>query len=185
MRLRDASRTAGLSAMDEIIVAAAKSGEQFVQAYYSAQDATEAERSRKVAALYLQAARITWNGNPVAFADLPALLDRMPKSKHEVQAFDCHPIPGSTGPPTLALSVNGQVRGTQLVIVALPLAKLTLIQVTYGSEPAPLVTGIVRPKDFDFLPRVFAQSLILVADATTKSDGSPNYLISADSFRFC
>ncbi|KAM0788115.1 hypothetical protein ACM66B_001281 [Microbotryomycetes sp. NB124-2] len=115
--------------------------------------------------MYSPSARITWNGNPIAVTDLPVFTTSMPQSRHDVQAFDCHPLPGSTVPPALALSVTGQV--------------------THGTEPPPHNTGNVHPRDFDFLPRVFSQSMILVCDATPKPDGSPRYLISADSFRFC
>lgn len=51
--------------------------------------------------LYSPAARITWNGNPIPYNDLPAFLERMPKSLHEVQAFDCHPISGELSMSTL------------------------------------------------------------------------------------
>lgn len=47
-------------------------------------------------ALYLPTSRITWNGNPIPYADLPAFVEQLPKSSHEVQAFDCHPIAGES-----------------------------------------------------------------------------------------
>lgn len=106
-----------LSAVDEAIVAATKQAETFVQVraghddlrsfssvlmlrstqqFYAAHDTPVSDRSQKVANFYSPAARITWNGNPVAYGDLPAFLDRMPKSSHDIQVFDCHPIPGES-----------------------------------------------------------------------------------------
>lgn len=64
------------------------------QAFYSGQDAALPERVTRVQGLYSPAARITWNGNPIPYGELPGFLERMPKSLHEVQAFDCHPITG-------------------------------------------------------------------------------------------
>lgn len=94
------------------------------------------ERPAPVQQLYAPTARVTWNGNPIAYGDLPAFVQQMPKSAHEVQAFDCHPISGeralqrfpdsrveltrplprSSGsangasPPSLVVTVSGQVR---------------------------------------------------------------------------
>lgn len=64
------------------------------QRYYAALDAPPPERAALVHALYLPTSRITWNGNPLPYADLPAFVERLPKSSHEIQAFDCHPIAG-------------------------------------------------------------------------------------------
>lgn len=66
------------------------------QAYYNALDAEQPHRATAVAALYAPTCRISWNGNPIPYNDLPAFLTQLPKSVHEVQAFDCHPIPGSS-----------------------------------------------------------------------------------------
>ncbi|BGP30773.1 hypothetical protein JCM10296v2_002530 [Rhodotorula toruloides] len=89
----------------------------------------------------------------------------MPKSAHETQAFDCHPISGSANgaaPPSLVVTVTGQV--------------------SHGPHPAP-PAGSINPKNFDHLPRVFSQSFILVyTDPTRGEDG---YSIVSDSFRFC
>ena len=67
------------------------------QRYYTAQDLDPQERPGPVQQLYAPTARVTWNGNPIAYADLPAFVQQMPKSAHEVQAFDCHPISGAWG----------------------------------------------------------------------------------------
>ena len=69
------------------------------QAYYKAHDLAPTERAASVLPLYSPAAKITWNGNPVAYSDLPALLGQLPESTHEVQAFDSHPLAGTSHPP--------------------------------------------------------------------------------------
>jgi NTF2-related export protein 1/2 len=58
--------------------------------------------------------------------------------------------------------------------------------VTHGNQGIPS-TGAIRSKDFDFLPRVFSQSLILIFanGDLAQGGGEPQYAISADSFRFC
>ncbi|PRQ73165.1 hypothetical protein AAT19DRAFT_15918 [Rhodotorula toruloides] len=85
----------------------------------------------------------------------------MPKSAHETQAFDCHPISGSANgaaPPSLVVTVS------------------------HGPNPTP-PAGSINPKNFDHLPRVFSHSFILVyTDPTRGEDG---YSIVSDSFRFC
>ncbi|GAA6059830.1 hypothetical protein JCM10212_003742 [Sporobolomyces blumeae] len=94
----------------------------------------------------------------------------MPVSKHDVQAFDCHPISGSAngGPASLVVTVAGQV--------------------SHGPTPTPSA-GSISSKNFDHLPRVFSQSFILcVNPAAAAGDvnvGLGGYQIAADSFRFC
>jgi len=65
-----------------------------LQRYYAATDSAPADRANRVAPFYTSASRISWNGNPLPAMDLHAFLGAMPKSVHEVQAFDCHPISG-------------------------------------------------------------------------------------------
>ena len=44
---------------------------------------------------YRPSSAITWNGNPFAGTEgIRELLNDTPITKHEVQGFDCHPIPG-------------------------------------------------------------------------------------------
>ena len=46
-------------------------------------------------AFYRPASALTWNGTPYQGAEgVRQLLEKMPPTKHEVQSFDCHPIPG-------------------------------------------------------------------------------------------
>ncbi|BGO90292.1 hypothetical protein NBRC10512_004812 [Rhodotorula toruloides] len=153
------------ASIEAIVVNSARVAEQFVARYYAAQDLEPTERALQVQAFYAPTARVTWNGNPIAYADLPAFLQQMPKSAHETQAFDCHPISGSANgaaPPSLVVTVTGQV--------------------SHGPNPTP-AAGSINPKNFDHLPRVFSQSFILVyTDPTRGEDG---YSIVSDSFRFC
>lgn len=73
---------------------AAKSAEAFVSAYYAASDSPQ--RTNLVPTLYLPNSSIVWNGTPVSGQqELTAMLNSMPGSKHEVQAFDCHAVGGS------------------------------------------------------------------------------------------
>ncbi|BGP14607.1 hypothetical protein JCM10213_002225 [Rhodosporidiobolus nylandii] len=148
-----------------VVQASTAIAEAFTSRYYAAQDREPAERPAAVQALYAPTARVTWNGNPISYGDLPAFVQQMPKSAHEVQAYDCHPISGSatdSTPPSLVVTVSGQV--------------------SHGSNPTPSA-GSISSKNFDNLPRVFSQSFILVfADP---SAGEQGYLIASDSFRFC
>ncbi|SGY47351.1 BQ5605_C001g00525 [Microbotryum silenes-dioicae] len=181
----NASTSAG-----EAIQAAAGVAEEFVKAYYSAQDLDPTKRPEAVCKLYHPTARITWNGNPIPASDLAAFATRLPVSKHEVQSFDCQPVAGacvrgtgtfkthvlilrcypppagstSMGPPSLVLSVTGQV--------------------THGTNPPNTATP--HSKDYDWLPRVFSQALILVWDpiGDPAVPRDPGYRIQADSLRF-
>ncbi|GAA5881941.1 hypothetical protein JCM1840_005422 [Sporobolomyces johnsonii] len=153
--------------IEAIVAESTRTAEQFVSRYYAAQDADQADRPPLIHPLYAPTARVTWNGNPVAYADLPAFVQQMPKSHHDVQAFDCHPISGSAagGPPSLVVTVSGQV--------------------SHGPSPTPSA-GSINSKNFDHLPRVFSQSFILSYNpAGDPSVGEGGYLIAADSFRFC
>lgn len=73
---------------------AAKAAETFVSAYYAASDSPQ--RTNLVPTLYLPNSSIVWNGTPVSGQqELTAMLNSMPGSKHEVQAFDCHALGGA------------------------------------------------------------------------------------------
>ncbi|POW17338.1 hypothetical protein PSTT_00574 [Puccinia striiformis] len=96
-----------------IEIRANKHAELFVDAYYSVYDSST--RTNKLPEFYRPDARIVWNGN--AIAGLPAfsstLLSQLSYSKHEVQSFDAHAIPGSViAPsvlPTITITISGQV----------------------------------------------------------------------------
>ena len=49
----------------------------------------------RLIAMYNGNARISWNGNPIPSSDLATFLFNLPKSIHQVQAFDSHPISGN------------------------------------------------------------------------------------------
>jgi NTF2-related export protein 1/2 len=84
-----------LAEQKKLIEFAAKAAENFVSAYYQATDAPH--RVQLIPTLYLPESTIVWNGHPIGgSASLAALLGSMPGTKHEVQAFDCHPISGGT-----------------------------------------------------------------------------------------
>jgi NTF2-related export protein 1/2 len=89
-----------------------------------------------------------------------SLIEAMPKTQHEVQCFDCHPIPGSQ-PPSLLVTVSGAV--------------------LHGS-------GSLRgQRPIDAQPRVFSQTFMLVPDSTappTKTGEVAKYYVGADAFRF-
>lgn len=133
---------------------------------------------------YRQASSLTWNGKAVQGADgLRQLMEKMPITKHEVQSFDCHPIPGSpfrrlgpiifpyahilgTSPPSLLVTVSGNV--------------------THGRGPSgnPPSTSSRNPEGH---PRVFSQTFMLVPDSetpATKPGEVAKYYISADALRF-
>lgn len=73
---------------------AAKAAETFVSAYYAASDSPQ--RTNLVPTLYIPTSSIVWNGTPISGQqELTAMLNSMPGSKHEVQAFDCHALGGA------------------------------------------------------------------------------------------
>ncbi|KAF8602345.1 NTF2-like protein [Ceratobasidium sp. AG-I] len=144
----------------------------FIRLYYQAYDASF--RMDTVPRFYRPDSNITWNGTPVAGTEeLKQFLEAMPRSIHDVQSYDCHPIPGSsmTGPqspprpPSLLVTVSGTVR--------------------HGPPPIPTpasASGAKRPT-FDNEPRVFNQTFILIPDEAHTA-GDPKYFVKADSLRF-
>lgn len=73
---------------------ATKVAETFVSAYYAASDSPQ--RTNLVPTLYLPTSSIVWNGTPVSGQqELTAMLNSMPGSKHELNAFDCHALGGA------------------------------------------------------------------------------------------
>ena len=64
----------------------------FVQLYYAAYDAPT--RTTDVPKFYRPYSAVSWNGNPISGPDeLTALLKDFPATVHNVQSFDCHPVP--------------------------------------------------------------------------------------------
>ncbi|KAH9466539.1 hypothetical protein MJO28_000875 [Puccinia striiformis f. sp. tritici] len=168
-----------------IEIRANKHAELFVDAYYSVYDSST--RTNKLPEFYRPDARIVWNGN--AIAGLPAfsstLLSQLSYSKHEVQSFDAHAIPGSVIAPSVLPTITITISG----------------QVIFSAQPFPSNFRMPDPKDIspkqnpadaqqalDGLPRVFSQTLILAPSPTPSESSQPisisNYAIVADCFRF-
>ncbi|EFP83445.2 hypothetical protein PGT21_027203 [Puccinia graminis f. sp. tritici] len=185
MNHTDHQKRAVVPSARSVEIRANKHAELFVDAYYSVYDSST--RSSKLPEFYRPDARIVWNGN--AISGLPAfsatLLSQLSYSKHEVQSFDAHAIPGSIiAPsvlPTISISISGQV--------------------IFSAQPFPSNFRMPDPKDIspkqnpadaqqalDGLPRVFSQTLILAPSPAANESSQPvsisNYAVVADCFRF-
>ncbi|KIS66504.1 uncharacterized protein UMAG_10758 [Mycosarcoma maydis] len=190
---------------------AAKAAETFVSAYYAASDSPQ--RTNLVPTLYLPNSSIVWNGTPVSGQqELTAMLNSMPGSKHEVQAFDCHALGGAVDgasftPPSILLTVSGTVshhtpESSSALNPSTSTAPKSATSSTHGANrnrgnfdpDAPLTSH----------PRAFSQNFVLVNAATAGAGGigeggvafssatgkdasitlSAKYVVQADSFRF-
>ncbi|TFK26640.1 NTF2-like protein, partial [Coprinopsis marcescibilis] len=142
---------------------ATRAADHFTRIYYSTYDSDT--RVVDLPQFYRPTSSLTWNGKPFQGADgLRQLVENMPPTKHEVQSFDCHPIPGSQ-PPSLLISVSGNV--------------------THGKGPAGNPPNTA--KTIDGQPRVFHQVFMLVPDTNappTKPGEVAKYFIGADALRF-
>ncbi|TFK77456.1 NTF2-like protein [Pluteus cervinus] len=140
---------------------ATRAADQFQRLYYNTYDSKT--RLSELPKLYRPTSSLTWNGKPYQGVDgVQDLISQMPVSKHEVQSFDCHPIPG-TSPPSLLVTVSGNV--------------------VHG-RPNP---NQAKKRAIDEQPRVFHQTFMLVPDSAappTKAGEVGKYYISADAFRF-
>lgn len=166
-------------------VRANKHAELFVDAYYSIYDSPN--RTNKLPEFYRPDARIVWNGNVIV--GLPAfsttLLSQLSFSKHDIQSFDAHAIPGSIVPPSTLPSISLNITG----------------QVIFSAQPFPPTFRMPDPKDIsplqnpadaqqalNGLPRVFSQTLILApapsVEESNQAVSISNYAIIADCFRF-
>jgi len=141
-----------------------RAADHFTRLYYSTYDS--ATRIDDLPKFYRPTSSLTWNGNPYQGSDgVKELMQGMPTTKHEVQSFDCHPIPG-TSPPSLLVTVSGSV--------------------THGRGPAgnPAATPA---RSIDGQPRIFSQTFMLVVDPTappTKQGEVAKYYVNADAMRF-
>jgi NTF2-related export protein 1/2 len=147
---------------DDISIAT-RAADKFTQLYYSTYDSPS--RLADLPNFYRPASSLTWNGKPFQGPDgLRQLVEKMPPTKHEMQSFDCHPIPGAT-PPSLLVTVSGTV--------------------VHG-KPVQLPPG-QRSKNIEGQARVFSQTFMLVPDsaAAPSQPGEPaKYYIGADALRF-
>ncbi|KZV76374.1 NTF2-like protein [Peniophora sp. CONT] len=142
---------------------ATRAADHFQRLYYTAYDSDT--RADTVPNFYRPNSAIAWNGSPHAGADgIRQLLMRMPKTKHDVLSYDCHPIPGPM-PPSLLLTVSGNV--------------------THGEGPEGNPRG-APPKTIEGHPRVFTQTFVLAPDSTValKPGEVAKYYILADTVRF-
>ncbi|KAG1825656.1 uncharacterized protein BJ212DRAFT_1315393 [Suillus subaureus] len=143
---------------------ATRAADAFTRLYYTTYDSPT--RVDDLPKFYRSSSTLTWNGNPCQGTEgVKKLIQDMPSTKHEVQSYDCHPIPGSQ-PPSLLVTVSGNV--------------------THGRGPAgnPVSTPI---KSVDGQPRVFFQSFMLVPDPTApvvKAGEVAKYYVDADAMRF-
>jgi len=140
---------------------ATRAADQFTRLYYTTYDSKN--RVNDLPSFYRPTSSLTWNGNSLqGAAGMKQLIEKMPKTKHEVQSFDCHPIPG-TSPPSLLITVSGSV--------------------THGRPP--MVPA--KNKKTEGQPRAFHQTFMLVPDPTapaTKPGEVAKYYVSADAMRF-
>jgi len=94
------------------------------------------------------------------------MVEKMPVTKHEIQSFDCHPIPGKN-PPSLMVTVSGNV--------------------THGRGVSGNPPQTSKERNPEGHPRVFAQTFLLVPDtevAAAPPTQPAKYYISADAMRF-
>lgn len=81
----------GISSSIEI---ATRAADQFTRLYYSIYDSST--RVDALPNLYRPSSALTWNGEPFQGSEgVRKLMSAMPATKHEIQSFDCHPIPCS------------------------------------------------------------------------------------------
>lgn len=74
---------------------AARAADHFTRLYYSTYDSDT--RVDDLPNFYRPTSALTWNGTPYQGPDgVRQLLSKMPPTKHDVQSFDCHPIPGTS-----------------------------------------------------------------------------------------
>ncbi|CAG8732364.1 2309_t:CDS:2 [Acaulospora colombiana] len=146
-----------------------RTAEGFLQLYYDLMDGSQ--RDARITLLYRDTSLMIWNGETITGVEkIKEFLAKMPESKHEIQSWDCHPIPGSattTSPPIL-ITVSGTV--------------------LHGTMP----TKIPQTKKPGVLPRVFSQTFVLAHDpasqppATTSDQPASNevYYVRSDTLRF-
>ena len=82
---------------------ATRAADHFTRIYYTAYDSDT--RLADLPQFYRPNSSLTWNGKPFQGTDgLIQLVSKMPATKHEVQSFDCHPIPGWNCQPIYPIS---------------------------------------------------------------------------------
>jgi NTF2-related export protein 1/2 len=72
---------------------ATRAADAFTRLYYTTYDSPT--RVDDLPKFYRSSSTLTWNGNPCQGTEgVKKLIQDMPSTKHEVQSYDCHPIPG-------------------------------------------------------------------------------------------
>lgn len=83
-----------LSYLSYSIEIATRAADHFTRLYYTTYDSPT--RIDDLPNFYRSNSALTWNGTPYEGIDgVRDLITRMPRTRHEVQSFDCHPIPGA------------------------------------------------------------------------------------------
>ncbi|EGG11636.1 uncharacterized protein MELLADRAFT_91004 [Melampsora larici-populina 98AG31] len=170
------------SAIKHLQHKANRSAELFVNNYYSTYDSIN--RSTNLPKLYHSDARIVWNGNAISGIQSLSnqLINQLPFTKHEIQSYDCHLISASQAQspdssPTLSITITGQ-----LIYASTSFPSTYIIPDYFKSSSSSNQKNNLDEK-LDGLPRIFSQSFILVS-VKNLENGSDNYQILADSFRF-
>jgi NTF2-related export protein 1/2 len=160
---------------------ATRAADHFTRLYYSAYDSST--RIDDLPNFYRPNSAVSWNGNPYEGSQgVRDLISKMPKTQHEVQSFDCHPIPGAWHPAiSSTLSLLTVETGSQ------PPSLLITVSgnVTHGSGPG-ANPAMTPKKNIEGHPRVFSQTFMLVPDNTSppKVGEVAKYYIIADTMRF-
>ena len=83
----------GTNVASDSIEIATRAADHFTRLYYSTYDSST--RVDDLPNFYRANSAVNWNGNPYEGSQgVRDLILKMPKTQHEVQSFDCHPIPG-------------------------------------------------------------------------------------------
>lgn len=69
-----------------------RGADEFLRVYYATYDS--AQRAEGMPKFYRETSHLSFNGTAVTGPEgIKSLLEQIPLSKHEVQSYDCHPIP--------------------------------------------------------------------------------------------
>ncbi|EJU02576.1 NTF2-like protein [Dacryopinax primogenitus] len=156
---------------NENVELADRAADDFVAVFYSNMDSTG---RASLAKMYRPSSTLIWNGNKMQGVEsINDFFSKLPPSKHDLNSYNCHPIPGTEGlndrKPSLMLVASGSV--------------------THGKEPVEHAVPKYYPVA-DALPRAFCQTFVLCPDI--EGSGLPpdqwkmvdRYYIISDHLRF-
>ena len=106
------------------------------------------------------------------------LIEGMPRSKHEVQLHDCHPVPSESS------NKFGKSTGAYKHQDSTPPALHVVVAGTVTHGKAAQQTHPTSSKAVDEQPRVFHQTFILSPDTEKDEGGHVKYYITTDNMRF-